>query len=286
MDDLRPRVTIHLKRYSKKNHILLVHDSVEWYSRQQFKWGGLSPAFISKNIINKYLIDRHCRVIAISQYLMRHFEAKDIKCVNIPIVVSNEDLVREKQLERVINFTYAGQAGKKDYLDIVISAMIRLSEEEKKLFKLHILGCSERQMISNGIPQESIDMLNPSLIIHGRVPRNEVFSILKKSDFTILMRSDIQRYAKAGFPTKVVESLAHSTPVIANITSDLGRYLVDGYNSLVVPESSVDALVPVLRRAIAMSLEQREEMCKNACDTALNRLHYSNFIDDLNYIIN
>lgn len=285
MDDLRPWVTIQLKQYSKTRDILLIHDSVEWYSKQQFILGHFSPTFINKNIINKYLIDKNCRVIAISQFLMRHFETKSIECVNIPIVVSNEDLVSDKLLENEINITYAGQAGKKDYLDVIISAMTRLSKEELKKVRLHIFGCSEYQMIKNGIPKKYIDMLRSSLVIHGRVPRTEVLKVLLKSDYTILIRSEVQRYAKAGFPTKVVESLSHSTPVIANITSDLGQYLVDGYNSLVVPESSVDALLNVLKRAISMPLVQREIMCKNAYETALSKFHYKNFLDQLNYII-
>jgi hypothetical protein len=68
----------------------------------------------------------------------------------------------------------------------------------------------------------------------GRIPRPQVLEELSKADFTVLMRSEEQRYAKAGFPTKFVESLATATPVIANSTSDLGMYLKDGENGYVV----------------------------------------------------
>ncbi len=285
MDDLRPLVTIKIKRFAKSKDILLIHDSVEWYSRQQYKLNFLAPALICKNIINRYLIDDRCRVIAISTYLMRHFEAKRVQCVNIPIVVDDEDIVKDKSLEEVINFAYAGQAGKKDYLHVMLAAMMLLTAEEREKFKFHILGCSEQQMIDNGIPAQVIQELRPSLVIYGRVPRDEVFRVLQKSNFTLLIRSEELRYAKAGFPTKVVESLARSTPVIANITSDLGEYLIDGYNSFIVPGCSAEDLAPVLKKAVSLSMAQREKMCQNAYDTALNRFHYKHFLDRLQTIL-
>ena len=51
--------------------------------------------------------------------------------------------------------------------------------------------------------------------------------------FDVLLRYSDLRYTKAGFPTKVVESLASATPVITNITSDLEMYLKDGENSVI-----------------------------------------------------
>lgn len=286
MDDMRPSVTVKLKRYAKKRQITLVHDSVEWYSKEQFKRGVFALAFVQKNIVNRFLIDKSCRVISISEFLHDYYTSKGIQSVNIPIVASDEDLVQEKDLQETVNFTYAGQAGKKDYLHVMLSAMALLSEEERKKFKFHILGCTAQQMIENGIPKETLDMLAPCLEIYGRVPRDQVLDVLKMTDFTILMRSETQRYAKAGFPTKSTESLSHTTPMIANITSDLGKYLVDGYNSLIVSGCTPESLAIVLRKAISLSKEERAQMCQNAYDTAMEKLHADRFIPALQEILN
>ena len=42
----------------------------------------------------------------------------------------------------------------------------------------------------------------------------------------------------AGFPTKVVESLALGTPVITNLTSDLGFCVFDGRNGVILDARS------------------------------------------------
>ena len=285
MDDMRPRVTISIKSYCKRNNIKLVHDSMEWYSHQQFKLGVFSPAFISKNIVNRFLIDKTFRVIAISRYLTEHYKSKGIYCVNIPIVVSNYDLVDDKELTDKIHFTYAGQAGKKDYIDIVLSAMALLSEEERQKFQFHIMGCSLEQIKNCGISTQTFNKVKPILNVWGRVSRETVLNQLKKTDFTILIRSQNQRYAKAGFPTKAVESLSHSTPMIANITSDLGIYLKDGCNAFIVRDCSVEAVVEQLKLAIGTSLSQRKAMCEEAYFTAKEKLHYEKFLNDFEEIL-
>ena len=285
MDDMRPFVTLKLKKYCKKHQIKLVHDSVEWYSKEQFSLGVFSISLQNKNLLNRVLIDKQIKVISISQYLHKYYSNKGIESVNIPIVVSDEDLVKEKSLQDKINFTYAGQAGKKDYIHVILNAMSLLTEEERSKFQFNIVGCTLDQLIKNGLSQSIIDIVKKSLVVCGRVPRSKVLEVLKETDFTILMRSPVQRYAKAGFPTKAVESFAHSTPMIANVTSDLGKYMIDGYNSFVVEECSPEALALVLKKVLDLSLEQREEMCKNAYDTAVTKLHYNNFLEEFKYII-
>lgn len=285
MDDLRPIVTVKLKKLCSHNKIKLVHDSVEWYSPEQFKLGHFSPMCIKKNIINRHIIDKQCSVIAISQFLYDHFTSKNIRCVNIPNVVTDDDLVSDKNLTETVNFTYAGQAGRKDYIDVILAAIASLSEEERSKLRFNILGCTKEQIVNNGVPQETIDLLSTTLNVYGRVPRSKVLEVLTKSDFTILMRSDTQRYAKAGFPTKAVESLSHSTPVIANLTSDLHRYLYDGANALIVKDCTPESLAAVLRTAIQLSLKERNQMCKNAYNTAADMLYYKNFIPVLEKIM-
>jgi glycosyltransferase involved in cell wall biosynthesis len=82
------------------------------------------------------------------------------------------------------------------------------------------------------------------------MPRPDVPGLLAQCDFMPLLRPN-QRYAEAGFPTKVVESLAVGVPVVANLTGDLGEYLLDGENAFVAENWSVEAFVGAARRAWA-----------------------------------
>lgn len=285
MDDMWLTCTLQLKRYCKKKHIRLIHDSVEWYSPEQFRWGKLSLGYIKKDMLNKRLIDKSCSVIAISQFLHRHFSKKGISSVNIPIVIAPEDLQSEKISDGLTHFTYAGQAGKKDYLHVMVEAFSQLTDDEKEKIRFHIVGCTYEQLVASGIPKAQLDSLSSCLSIHGRVPRSEVLELLKQTDFTVLMRSPTQRYAKAGFPTKMVESLSTYTPIICNLTSDMALYLQDGENALVAEDCSAHALITQIRRAIAMQAETKTAMQQNAGATAQNRFIYTLWLDALSSVL-
>ena len=81
-----------------------------------------------------------------------------------------------------------------------------------------------------GISRDKLEINQNMIRCMGRVPRPVVLQTLQETDFTVLIRDASLRYAKAGFPTKVVESLMSGTPVICNLSSDLDEYLVDGEN--------------------------------------------------------
>lgn len=279
MDDLWLAKTIKLKQYCKRNKIRLIHDSVEWYSPEQFKHGKFSMAYIRKDVLNRFLIDKSCGVIAISRYLEAYFKSKGCQCVRIPVVITEADLCKEKDLpEDKIVFTYAGQPGKKDYLHVMLDAFALLPDNMLQRVVFNIVGCTKEQMIAAGINEEVLEKLNKQLVIHGRVSHEGVLHILKGTHFTLLMRSPVQRYAKAGFPTKVVESLSRSTPVICNLTSDLSLYLGDEVNALIVEECNPQSLYQQLAKAITMNHEQRVIMCNNARELACKHFMYTIFL--------
>lgn len=286
MDDLGPSKTIKLKQYCRARQIRLIHDSVEWYSPEQFKHGKFSLGYIRKDILNRFLIDKTCGVIAISRYLEDHFKAKGCFCVRIPIVITETDLCKEKDLpEDKVVFTYAGQPGKKDYLHVMLDAFALLPSELLQHVVFNIVGCTKEQMIAAGISSEVLNKLENQLVIHGRVSHDEVLRILMGTHFTLLIRSPEQRYAKAGFPTKVVESLARSTPVICNLTSDLYLYLIDNENALLVNNGDCYTLSGVLEKAICMSEQERARMCREAAVAAFEKFYQNNYLKQLELLL-
>ena len=151
----------------------------------------------------------------------------------------------------------------------MVEALSNLSSTELRRIEFNLFGVNPTQLINIClVTKDTISKCGNSLILHGKVSREIVFQFLEKADFTVLLRSPVLRYSKAGFPSKVVESLATSTPVICNLTSDLEDYLIDNNNSLIVESCTSSAFENKLRIALSLSLEERMLLCSNARKTA------------------
>ncbi len=276
-----------IKKYAKKYNIKLIHDSVEWYSPEQFKNGRFSLPYIIKDKYNTKWIDKQFSVIAISSFLEKHFKSRGINTVRIPVIMDISAMPCEKRTDKDKTvFLYAGSPGKKDYLAEIIKGFAMLPQELLTRAELQILGISKEQMtVLCGVEESAVEYMGNSLLCLGRVPREEVMNRLAAADFTVLLRSETQRYAKAGFPTKVVESLATATPVITNLTSDLGLYLKDGYNSIIVSDCLPTAFSKAVEKAITLTASEKKQMYTNARKTAEEHFDYKLYGKTLEKII-
>ena len=249
-----------LKNFCKNNNIQYLYDSVEWYSPEQFKYGNLSLDLLLKNIENKYVLDKNVKVISISKYLNNYFDSKGCSTVRIPVILDVKSLPYEKQVEgNKLTILYAGSPGKKDYLYEMLSGILLLDEKERYNVRFIVAGVNFDQIKEWFLPKE-IMILNRCVEFLGRVEREIVLKKLSEVDFTVLLRQSDLRYAKAGFPTKVVESLATATPVILNLSSDLGDYINDMQEGLIVKECSAEAFSQTLKRALKLENSQKESM--------------------------
>lgn len=269
----------YLKKYARKNGVELIHDSVEWYSPEHFFLGTFSLPYRINNAYNTKWIDKNFKVIAISKYLERHYLSRQIKCTNIPVImdISHMDYKKRPYLDK-LTLVYAGGAKRKDYIKEIIEGLSLLEDEELLRVELRLLGINHTELTEYfNISTDCINKAAESIKCFGRVTRQQVFKHLEEADFTILLRSPIQRYAKAGFPTKVVESLATGTPVIGNITSDLGEYLEDGYNALICSDIKPETISKVLKRALMLTPAEKAEMSTAARACAESSFDYRLF---------
>ena len=101
------------------------------------------------------------------------------------------------------------------------------------------------------------------LIFHGRVPQSDVPRLLSTADYSVLLRP-LKRYAQAGFPTKLVESLAAGVPVMANRTSDIAGFVRDGKEGILLTDHGPAAFVDGVKRALALPPAQKDAMRRNA----------------------
>lgn len=267
---------IYVKRFAKEKRIMLLHDSVEWYSHEQFRFGRISLEYRKKEFWMKHLIDNGFKIIAISKYLEDYFKEKKMVVARIPVIMDVTGVSKNKKVfDSKITILYAGSPGKKDYLSIVIEGLALLESEELINIKLVVAGVTKEQLCKIcGVDQQVIDRLGDSLQFLGRISRDKVIEALEFADFTVLLRSPTQRYAKAGFPTKVVESLASGTPVICNLTSDLSDYIKDKINGIIVSECTAESFAESLRRAEKLTFEERKAMCEEAHQSAVKYFDY------------
>lgn len=268
-----------LRNYCKRRGSVSVFDAVEWFSPEEFLHGKRSYGYRLNNNYNVKYISSQDRVIAISSYLYDHFNSRGIRTVRIPVMMDIYHIAyRKTSQEDRIMIIYAGSPGRKDNLAIIVKAISLLSVEERERLRFTIIGCLEDDLIEENDDLRGIlSLLGNTITFCGRMSRNAVLDLYQNADFSIMIRSESQRYAKAGFPTKFVESLATGTPVICNATSDLDQYLMDGYNGILVKGMSVYDVLIALKRALSISHGQRTEMYEKSRLTAEKCFDYHHF---------
>ncbi len=276
------------KRFCKRRGLRLVHDCVEWYSPEEFKKGVRSSAYKMKNKINTEIIDSSFSVIAISRFLEDYYKSKGIRTLRVPVLCDSEQRREPKKAssdEKLVLF-FAGAPAKKDYVGNILEAALLLTDEERKKLRIVFIGFDKNYLINkSGVRPETIDACSEFLELCGRVPRDTVLEKMEEADFVILPRDASLRYAKAGFPSKVTESLANATPIFCNISSDLELYLKDGENAVISRSHTPEDLAEGLKRAFALSAEEKLRMSENALKTANEFLDYRNYKDDLKEFI-
>lgn len=268
-----------IKKYAKKYDASCIYDAVEWYSPEQFAKYDKDPAYIENNRYNTHYIDQNDRVISISSYLHNHFLKRGIKSIQIPVLADTSSVeCKKNNSDGIIKIIYAGSPGKKDYLGVILEAFSMLTDEELSRFSFTVIGCTLKEIITENssfnIDYAKLkDVINPQ----GKITRNKVLMAYEKSDFSIFIRSEELRYARAGFPTKFVESLSTGTPVICNVTSDLGDYLIDKYNGISVENCNVQSVVAVFRYILEINQSELQQMKRNARLTAEEYFDYRKY---------
>ena len=272
-----------IEKYGVKNNIKLIHDSVEWYSPEEFANGESNLEYKLKEKTNTQIINKSWSVIAISSFLQKHFEGIAKSVIRVPVIMDTDtiEFSVEKEASTKTSFVYVGAPGRKDYLKEIVKGFTLLDDKYKSLCQLHIIGVTRQQLIEScQVDEADVNLLGDTLSAYGRLPHDEAISWVRKADYTLLLRDASLRYAMAGFPTKIVESLSCATPPVCNISSDLGDYLIDGENAIISESHNPEALKNALIRAIDCSTEQRKQMRASARKAAEENFDYKKYAED------
>lgn len=256
-------------------------DFTEWFEPEQFPKGEQDGGYLDHIRLLTQVVCPAVKGIAISSYLQRHFEARGCSVLRVPAVLDIEELAPRDVSVRPtgeVRLMYAGSPAKKAALHIVLAAISELSAEERGRLRLDLYGVTDGQ--ARGLMRDG-GPLPECVRAHGRVLRSEVIEALHRSDFTILMRDPSKTFAQAGMLTKVTESLGSGVPVISNLTSDLGEFLSEGTNAVVVDGYSASACANALRRAIVLSPAELARMRGESVSTVRRLLDYRAYFNQL-----
>ena len=234
-----------LKSYGRAHGIKVVIDSTEWYQASHLPGGAWGPA-AAENWLRMHLAYRlYPNLIVISRLLERHFSGRNL--VRIPPLLP----VPLAPVARAIpgpalRILYAGEAGRKDRLAQLVTALPALAAQLALPLELHIAGMDQAQLRAlPGMPAWGPG-LAAQVQCHGRVAREQVLALYRHCHFSVLFREDA-RYAHAGFPTKAMESWSQGCPLITNAVGDLRALAVHMGNAIVLEEDQlVTGLGPLL----------------------------------------
>ena len=279
IDILDPWSIKTLNKYAKAHNIKVYIDIVEYADPKEKKFGSLSPSLILNHKMIKKSVTKDMTVLAISQWFISYYQKKGIKTIYLPNLIDEEDrsdfIVDRKG---PVSFIFAGYPQKKDALDMIVLSLVELKENGYE-FIFNIAGISEVDFF-NKYPQlkqyESI--IKSFAKFYGQQTRKEIKELYRASDFSIILRDPNLLVTQSGFPTKFMESLSFARPVIANLTSDIGLYLKDGYNGYIVNEFNSSALSIALKKALD-NLDKRCIMFNNSLQSSKDYFSPSKFVD-------
>lgn len=274
---------IRLIPWAKKNKVKLFFDTVEWYDPPNIFSKLLSPYFLNIELAMRSLLKRCDGLIVISDYLKNYYKLSAHKIIQVPPTIDCENTATREKTKKngPMKFVYAGTPGKKDSLSKILEAVL-LSAAKGRSVELHIAGIKEEHLPSYlPLSGHSLEVIKKIIKCHGILEHKDALNLVRNCDYSIILRPNT-RSVQAGFPTKFVESLAVGTPVIANLTSDIGRYLINGENGFICRNSSTNCLIDVIDKCFDSDMGS---MRKKSRETAENHFDAKNYASHFRELI-
>jgi glycosyltransferase involved in cell wall biosynthesis len=277
---------LRLMHSCRRHGVPLIIDSVEWYDPSHTLFGRFGPFAIDSEFRMRWLQKRTGNVICISSLLAEYYAGKGCNVIRVPPLVGKESYecitnlaISAKQPTDQITMVYAGTPGRKElFTEIVAGVQALIRRGINVSFK--VVGVTEDELFAIVQNCGGHNLNLEGFTCYGRLPRHAALQIVAASDFTVILRPQ-ERYANAGFPSKLVESFSLGVPVIANATSDIAEYLRDGLDGYLLGDATAGALEDAILRASQLTSEHKQQMRINARLRARECFDYRKFVEPL-----
>lgn len=258
-----------IRAYCEKHNIRLIIEVTEWMEVENRKEIATRGIVWQKDIQKRY-IDKRCgNIIAISEFLYEHYRNQGCNVIRLPPLVydfADKDQVfrdRDAVKLRQVKLVFAGTTDFKDYLEPMLKAIRKINNNEIKII-FDVVGPSpdaiERMLECSNLTQCGINC-------YGRLSHENTLSIVRKADFSVLMREN-KRYAKAGVSTKFVEAMSLAVPSICTAVGGTDAFVTDGVDGVLIKDNSVHEVLDKLMQIVNMDSSKILQMKLNALNTA------------------
>lgn len=233
----------YIQRFARKNNIPVIGDCVDWI---ETTGGGIVKnlvKYIDTNYQKRHVYRKTDGMIVISNYLQEYYAGHKKKTALVPPVGDFAPIKTGSGEETCFRMVYAGipfppvagieKSKMKDRLDRIVSVAAGLNKKGTAAV-LDIYGISKADYLLS-VPEHCglVEELHDRIRFHGMKNNEEIQREIRMTDAAVLIRDDTV-VTKAGFPTKIAESLCLGTPVITNVFGDIQCYIKSGYNGLIV----------------------------------------------------
>ena len=170
-----------------------------------------------------------------------------------------------------IHFTFAGNIGKVQNLENIISAFSLLSDNYQKKAQLNIIG--------DGSSLQDLKLLankNPNIVFHGQKKRENMAKYYKASDFLIVSLIDRPIFSVT-VPAKTQTYIAAKKPILAVIKGDTVDIVRSNNLGICADPANVELITGAFQECIDMSENKRESFISNS-DELLNTTFNKNFV--------
>lgn len=245
----------------------VINESTEWYG-----WEGVRPVTNLRRILesgwrNNSLVERAGNFVCATRWSRDRHPGANVLVLPFVLdpswecwqVAPESGWVGEATGVRLVYSGSPGLGMHKDRLPLIIEALDRIDPDGQR-FRFAVVGITQAGYLQ-AVPRHS-DLLarqRSSIRFMGRISHREAVSVLKAADFSVFVRDD-NRVSRVGFPTKYAEAATCGVPVLTNRSSDIGDYLVDGDNGILITDCSRVEIEAGLRRALLMPREKVDAM--------------------------
>lgn len=258
-----------IRAYCEKHNIRLIIEVTEWMEVENRK-GIATRGIVWQKDIQKRYIDKRCgNIIAISEFLYEHYRNQGCNVIRLPPLVydfvDKDQVFRDRDAVKLrqVKLVFAGTTDFKDYLEPMLKAIRKINNNEIKII-FDVVGPSpdaiERMLECSNLTQCGINC-------YGRLSHENTLSIVRKADFSVLMREN-KRYAKAGVSTKFVEAMSLAVPSICTAVGGTDAFVTDGVDGVLIKDNSVHEVLDKLMQIVNMDSSKILQMKLNALNTA------------------
>lgn len=258
-----------IRAYCKKHNIRLIIEVTEWMEVENRKEIATRGIVWQKDIQKRY-IDKRCgNIIAISEFLYEHYRNQGCNVIKLPPLVYNfadkDQIFRDRDVVKLhqVKLVFAGTTDFKDYLEPMLKAIRKINNNEIKII-FDVVGPSPDAI------ESMLECSSPTqygINCYGRLSHENTLSIVRKADFSVLMREN-KRYAKAGVSTKFVEAMSLAVPSICTAVGGTDAFVSDGVDGILIKDNSVHEVLDKLVQIVNMDSSKILQMKLNALNTA------------------